>query len=84
MQHLEKIEIGKSTEEDFDIEITVTPKHHLANAPLIETLSKYEMIVMPERGKGYQWIYKMRIQVLRESGRGEELIPARFRLEILR
>lgn len=84
MQYLEEIEVGKLTEDDFTIEVTVTPKDHLANAPLIEALSKYEIFAVPERGRGHQWIYKMRIEVVRDSGRGEHLQPARFRLEILR
>ena len=79
---MEGIEIFTGKQEGTTpTKIIVTPKYHLAYAPLIEKLGGGSIILTPktERGTGHQWIYEFDFKHW-----AEDPAPARFRLEILK
>ena len=82
--YLEKIKVETGTRKGsiIDVKIIVTPKHHLAYPPLIETLGAERFIFthIPKRGKGHQWLYECEVQQWEEHATK----PISFRLEILK
>lgn len=91
MQYLEGIQVEHGTRDVATpngkiatptLKIVVTPTRHLAYAPLIEKLGGGRLIHTPnpKRGAGHQWVYDELEVVHFES----DIIPVRFRLEILK
>lgn len=88
MQYLEKIEVEqvvrKAEEQSLPgFNIIITPKSHLAYAPLLETITPTMFYVTHKRGSHHQWIYELTAGWTVEGPDGEKE-PSRFRLEILR
>lgn len=86
MQYLESIEVERVVvmkEDAPRFNITITPKNHLAYAPLLEAVIPVMFDITSKRGKGHQWIYELTAGWNAVSS-DKENEPYRFRLEILR
>jgi len=76
---IEPINVAKKGKHADDLQITITPKKHLAYPPLIETINLFSFTQEVRRGKDNQWVYD-----LTQTGCTDcEKVP-RFRLEILK
>ncbi len=81
MDYLERIEVRKDKDGGFGPRtIIVTPKEHLAQAPLVERVGAGDIDFKSRRGKGHQWIYECYINEY--SASMDEVV--RFRLYILK
>lgn len=79
MRHLESLTVQAGSEtNDPPFTIVVTPKKHLAYAPLIDALGVNAFSVDSSRGRGNEWIV-----TLGGSGFMHSQRPPVFRLEIL-
>jgi hypothetical protein len=88
MQYLEKIEVKIVARKEKEtglprLDIIITPKNHLAYAPVLETMSLTTFYVAHKRGSRHQWIYEL-TATSRIVGPSDEVELERFRLEILR
>jgi len=76
---IEPIKVVKKGERNDDLQITITPKKHLAYPPLIESMNLFDFTQEVKRGKDNQWIYD-----LIQTGCTDCEKTPRFRLEILK
>lgn len=86
MQYLEKIEVKqvvKNKKYNKGLNIIITPKSHLAYAPVLEITTLSEYYVTCKRGSRHQWIYEL-ILTRFVSGPSDEKEPTHFRLEIIK
>ena len=83
MQYIERIRIKLDQKKETPEEIIVTPKNFLAIAPILESFDD-DFVINSERGKEFQWIYKLSPinHIVFESAIRSGV--NRFRLEIIK
>lgn len=88
MQYISKLDVNKGVEDKKDnqgmtiytMSISLLPKEHLSNPPLLQTIDPAIYFNIDERrGKGLEWIIKVRWQLTTEAKK-----PFRFRLEVIK
>ncbi len=84
MQYIESIRVILDQEKDTPEEIIITPKIYLAVAPILESFDD-DFVITSERGKEYQWIYKLgAINRMSFEDSATRSGVNRFRLEIIK
>lgn len=79
MRYLDEIEVvgGTNFLQNFPVRIVLKPKQYLPQPPLLTCLEDISLVVKPERGPKFDWVYPL------ETSGGTELPVYRFRMEIL-
>ncbi len=80
MEIIDKINVLRAKDEDsLPSEIIISPKRHLAYAPLLQTLENELLDVTAIRGKIFEWRYRLDYQMYNDVFNEKR----RFRLEVL-
>jgi hypothetical protein len=74
-------DVGRASPAQIPNRIVITPKRHMAIAPLLEPLYPVQGSLDARRGVGHQWIYEIHEALLYYQMKDAPLI--RFRLEVL-
>src|SRR3989338_3659750 len=77
LQYIDRVNVRKRKNGWLPIQIIVTPKHYMAQAPLLTCLDPIWFKIKERRGQAVSWVYE-----LDARGHMGGFEPIRFRLEI--
>ena len=84
MQYIESIHVALDQKGKIPQQIIITPKTYLAVPPILESFDD-DFVITSERGKGFQWIYKLgAINRIRFEDSAINSGVNRFRIEIIK